>query len=101
MKFSYSKIEMDCNEMQLIVNKIKENLDVIRSVKEQIAKNSVWQGQACDSYVAKFNQIVSEFEAIHFELTNDTNYLKAQLNKYKNLDNDIIAAVTNAFSLGK
>lgn len=95
MKFSYNKVEMDCNEMHLIINKIQANLDSIENIKEQISRTDFWQGKASENYVSKFNQIVKEFETIKVELLNDENYVRTQFRKYQNLDKEIMLAAQN------
>ena len=97
MQFSYSKMEENYSEMQIIINNINANLNEIVNIKNQLANSDIWQGNARNSYYQKFSTLVDTFDTVKQELNNDVAFLRNAIDKYDRLDKQILVSITNGF----
>ena len=70
MKISYSQVEVFCNELHEIANKMRETLDNISQIGIKNSNDGFWSGDAANYYTKMFNRVVQKFDEIFFEMEN-------------------------------
>lgn len=98
MKFSYSKMDACCTEMQVAVNNIKEVLNDISAIRSQLSKSDCWSGQAHSFYLDKMNRLTNQFDEIKMELDQIIPYLRNIMEGYHSLDYTIQTAIKNVMN---
>lgn len=95
MNISYSQIQNEYNELCLLASKIKENYNNLSSLNQSLTKSGYWLGKASEYYVSKMNNVLKNYEVIYSEIKSDAEYLLQCMEKYKNIDKQIMNSVGN------
>lgn len=99
MKFSYSKMDACCTEMQVAVNNIKEALDDVNTICNELSKNGSWSGQASTFYLDKMSKLTNQFDDIKLELDQIVQYLRNTIASYQSIEYNIESALKNVLNV--
>ncbi len=99
MHFSFDNMQLNCNEMQNIVNKLVENLRNIDEIFNSFHSSDFWQGNAYQYYYRKFKEITNQFDDVCFNMQNFVIYLQQVIENYSSLDRKIMMAVSNQLNI--
>lgn len=87
---SYSDIENYCNELHVIADRIKENLDNVKSEGTSVCSNENWIGIASEYYLNKINNFSKNFDDIINKLEESILYMAKCSEGYQAIDSKII-----------
>ena len=99
MKYSYSKIENLCSQIQEIGSDIRKNFDSIQNSINTI--NSSWTGDAADYYVKQIKKLSFNFEEFTRELNASVLFLEKSSEEYSKLDKNIQNEITEKLKMSK
>jgi uncharacterized protein YukE len=95
--FNYTDVEGLCTEMHGLSTNIKNSLDNIESLNNQVG--GLWIGPASEHYVEKSKKLISNFEPIYKELEYAILYMAKCSSGYKSIDDKILTEICNNLNI--
>ena len=99
MKYSYSKVEELCSQMESINIDMKKRLEAIESAISTVGSN--WTGEAANFYLKNSKKLTSNFEEFFTELKACVLYMQKCSDNYEKLEKDIQNQITEALQTSK
>lgn len=99
MNISYSQVEAQCNELHSIAKNMKEILDEIVKIKNDVSKGSIWSGNAANKYSEKLNAVAKNFDEVFVEIENSILYMANCSDGYQAIDEQIMREICSNLNI--
>lgn len=97
MLVSYSNITECCNDIKIVNQNIKSDIDSIRNEKNKVANGSIWSSSASSNYATKLNNILTSFDKAYTSLNNYITLMNQSVSNYENIDKQVAQQVARMF----
>ncbi len=98
MNISFDNFRDLSNEMNAVIEKIKNNFDNVQNAYKYLINNGNWNSQAADQFNGNIDQLANNFNTSYSELKSCIQYLNAIDARYQSLENQLIAGFPGGFS---
>ena len=98
MNISFDNFRDLSNEMNVVIEKIKNNFDNVQNAYKTLTGSGNWNSQSAEQFNSNVNELANNLNASYTELKACIQYLNAIDMRYKNLENQIIAGFPGGFS---
>ena len=97
MLISYSNITDCCNDIKIVNQNIKSEIDAIRNEKNKVANGTIWSSPASSYYATKLNNILTSFDSAYTSLNNYVTLMNQSVANYESIDKQVAQQVARIF----
>lgn len=98
-KISYGDVETMCNGLHAVAKTMKEILENIDGIKNQIASGSSWSGRAASSYSEKLGEVTKNFDEVFIEIENSILFMASCAEGYQAIDKLVLKEICSNLNI--
>lgn len=98
-KISYSDVETLCNALHSVSTGMKEKLDDINSVKNNVLSGNSWSGSAASTYAEKLGEVTKYFDEVFIEIENSILFMASCAEGYQAIDKQVLKEICSNLNI--